>query len=864
MNFSTPMTPFGTSTVLSQPRCLVVLLALCLSFASTVLHAGGDVCRVTPQGSAGNNGASWAQAKTLHDALATPSCSELWIKAGIYTPTSGSDRNARFNVRGGTALYGGFGGTETDREQRDPALHRTVLSGDIGGDDIVDEHGITLDASDIVGLNSHNVVWIDTAGDLPVRFDSLTITAGMTNVTEPVASDKADGRCSGSAFADCARNLLRPQGDESVLGGGGIHCTAWPPGEVCAIQLNKAVLRGNVANQSGAMFCYASDGGHCQVDIEASSFVGNAAHSWGGALGVVGANTEFSSATLDVRTSTWAGNRAQLGGAIVFVPAGTGTEHLNLRQSTIVGSRTPEAAAALMLFGAASVEIDGLFAWDNGEDAFMFAFDTGAIVSRSLLQYGCPLYVNCGSMVWGDPGLLPLHESGATPHVPVAAHSAVVDAMDCSGSPAADQRGVERPQGLRCDVGAFELRQAKVDVEATGGGSVTAVIVPSPMSGSILQCRQNSGSCQAHYDLEASSPELRLLLVPDAGHVVASVKGCGGHIEGLAWVIDALDGDCSLTVHFAEPNHSVGGTVTGLLGSGLSLSLNGGVPLSISDNGLFEFSGLLPAGAEYSVALVTQPTQPTQTCVVFNGSGAITDRHVDNVVVHCGPVNTYTVGGTLSGLGMGESVGVSVNGGAPLTLAANGPYVFPYIFTSGEGYSVAIVQQPEGQYCSLDHDSGVIGSASINDLDISCVVGGTQLQLTLSDSGDYAAYGRTRSYQVTLSNAGPATASNIAVTATFDPSFDTESVQWACLTGAPGASCGDAGTGGFVDSVTLPAGTSAVWILSVPVRSDSNADQATLVIHAEGAPDVSDTNTLVLFRDGLDVPYGELNEEPRD
>lgn len=862
MNTATGTNATMALSMPSRPRRFLALSALLMGFASPVLHAGNDVCRVATDGAAGHDGASWAQAKTLHDALATPTCGELWIKAGVYTPTTGSDRNARFNVRGGTALYGGFDGTETDRGQRDPAIHRTVLSGDIGGDDIVDEHGITRDASDIVGLNSHNVVWIETAGDLPVRFDSLTITAGMANVTEPVGAP-ADVRCSASAFADCAGDLLRPQGEESMLGGGGIHCTAWPPGEVCAIQLDRAVLRGNVANQSGAMVCYASDGGHCQVDIEASSFVGNAAHSWGGALGVV-ANTEFSSASLDVRTSTWAGNRAQLGGAIVFAPSGTGTEHLDLRQSTIVGSRTPEAAAALMLFGAASVGIDGLFAWDNGEDAFMFAFDTGAIVSRSLLQYGCPLYVNCGSMVWGDPGLLPLHETGATPHVPVAAHSAVVDAMDCSGSPATDQRGVARPQGSRCDVGAFELRQARVGVEATGGGAVTAVIVPAPMSGAILQCRQDSGDCQAHYDLETSSPELRLLLVPDAGQRLASVAGCGGHLAGQAWVIDALDGDCTVTVDFAEPTHSVAGTVTGLLGSGLSLSLGGGEPLSIGNNGPFAFKDLLPSGAAYSVAIVTQPAQPSQTCVVFNGSGVIDGHDVDNVVVHCGPVNTYTVGGTLSGLAMGGSVGVSLNGGPALTLAANGAYVFPQIFGSGEGYSVDVVQQPDGQYCAFGRDSGVVGNAPVTDLDISCVVGGTQLQLTLSDNGDYAAYGRARSYQVTLSNAGPATATDIAVSATFDPAFNVDGVQWACVTGAPGASCGASGTAGFSDRATLPAGATAVWILAVPVRFDSQAAEATLVIHADGAADVSDTNTLVLFRDGLDVPYGEAGDDLLD
>ena len=861
MNTASTTTGFRAPSMQLRRHRPVMLPALFLAIASTALQAGGDVCRVTTDGAAGNDGTSWSQAKTLHGALATPDCRELWIKAGVYTPTSDGDRDARFNVRGGTALYGGFGGTETHRDQRDPATHRTVLSGDIGGDDIVDEHGITLDAQDIVGLNSHNVVWIETVGGLPVRFDSLTITAGLNHRKAPPSLDGASGRCTGMDPAACAGPLLQPEGEEIILGGGGIHCGAWSAPEVCAIQLYRAVLRGNAANQSAAMVCLGSDGGHCQVDIEASSFIGNAAEGWGGAL-AVGANTGTSFATLDVRTSTWVDNAAYGGGAIVFLPSQVAiNDRVDLRQSTIVGNRVQENAGALMLLGGAPVEIDGLLAWDNGEQPFIVSYGTETNVRRSLLQDGCPMYAFCGSMVQGNPDLLALHEAGATPYMPVPAHSAAVDAIDCDAATETDQRGVARPQGERCDVGAVELRQAKVDVNVTGGGSVTAVIVPPPMSGAIMQCRQSTGSCLAHYELETSSPQLRLLLVADAGQLLASVTGCGGQREGHAWVIDALAGDCTVSATFGVPAHPVAGTVTGLVGSGLTLSLNGGAPLDIGGNGPFAFNDVLPAGASYSVAVVAQPKQPAQNCVVFNGSGVMAGN-VDNVVVHCGAANSYTVGGTLSGLSMGESVGVSLNGGPTLTLAANGAYVFPQLFTSGEGYTATVAQQPDGQHCTFDHDSGVVGNGPVTDLDITCIVGGTQLQLTLSDNGDHAAYGRARSYQVTLTNAGPATASGIAVSATFDPAFNIEGVQWACVTGAPGASCGVSGAGGFADTATLPAGATAVWMLSVPVRFDSQAAAATLVIHADGAADATDTNTLVLFRDGLDVPYGEADDLP--
>lgn len=40
--------------------------------------------------------------------------------------------------------------------------------------------------------------------------------------------------------------------------------------------------------------------------------------------------------------------------------------------------------------------------------------------------------------------------------------SPAADAIDCSAAPATDQRGVPRPQGLRCDIGAVDTRGAIV------------------------------------------------------------------------------------------------------------------------------------------------------------------------------------------------------------------------------------------------------------------------------------------------------------------------------------------------------------------------------------------------------------------
>lgn len=81
------------------------------------------------------------------------------------------------------------------------------------------------------------------------------------------------------------------------------------------------------------------------------------------------------------------------------------------------------------------------------------------------------------------------------------------------------------------------------------------------------------------------------------------------------------------------PTFTIGGTVSGLSGTGLRLSSNG-VTLDISGNGPFAFANALPSGTQFNVTIAAQPGKPTQTCTVAGGSGTLAGN-VSAIQVTC-------------------------------------------------------------------------------------------------------------------------------------------------------------------------------------------------------------------------------------
>jgi trimeric autotransporter adhesin len=81
------------------------------------------------------------------------------------------------------------------------------------------------------------------------------------------------------------------------------------------------------------------------------------------------------------------------------------------------------------------------------------------------------------------------------------------------------------------------------------------------------------------------------------------------------------------------------------------------------------------------------------------------------------PPPTFTVGGTVTGLN--GSLVLQNNGGANLTVAANGTFTFTGPLNSGAAYSVSVLTQPGLQTCFVSNGSGSV-SANVTNVEVAC------------------------------------------------------------------------------------------------------------------------------------------------
>jgi hypothetical protein len=144
---------------------------------------------------------------------------------------------------------------------------------------------------------------------------------------------------------------------------------------------------------------------------------------------------------------------------------------------------------------------------------------------------------------------------------------------------------------------------------------------------------------------------------------------------------------------------------------------NGADDLPVAANATsFQFATPVAYGGNYSATVQQQPV--SQTCVVANGSGSNVGNHVANIAVTCS-VNTYTVGGSVSGYGSSGLV-LQNNGTDDAAIPVSGPFTFPTPIAAGAVYNVTVLAQPTGETCSVSNGSGTMSSANVTNVQVSC------------------------------------------------------------------------------------------------------------------------------------------------
>jgi hypothetical protein len=243
--------------------------------------------------------------------------------------------------------------------------------------------------------------------------------------------------------------------DGNAPSGGGIDILA------STLTVSNTTFSGNSADDGGAIDV---NGG--TLFVTDCSFVGNSAAVYGGAIDnnmgttiIVGSTFSGNSSNqygggvfndhgdVTVTNSTFSGNSATLEGGGLLNYEGT----MEVRNCTLSGNSAPSGGGILNSTNGT------LHLWNtivanspSGGDCV----NDGTIATNvnNLIEDG-----TCSPAVTGDPLLGPLADNGGpTQTMALGDGSPAIDAGDDATCEAVDQRGVSRPQGVHCDIGAYE------------------------------------------------------------------------------------------------------------------------------------------------------------------------------------------------------------------------------------------------------------------------------------------------------------------------------------------------------------------------------------------------------------------------
>lgn len=511
------------------------ILMIGLALSARPVRAATTIMYVVPAGLTTGACDSWANACNLQYGLTGAGVnSELWVKAGTYRPTTTTNLLATFQLRNDVALYGGFIGTETLRTQRNPTANVTILSGDIGANDTASP---ITSFNQIVPSNSYHVV-TGSGTNVTAILDGFTITAGAANGSAP--NGNGAGMYS-SAGSPTLANIVFT-GNIANAGAGMYNLNSNPnltnitfktnlsTDGAAMYNLNSSPTLVNVTfngNTASSGYGGGMHNNNSSPSLTNVLFTLNKGYYGAGAYNVNGSHPSFTDVTFDTNGDSSNTNR----GGGVYNAAGTTPTftHVTFRNNASGGqggggvyNDASNAVFTNVTFSgnSASAWGGGLYNWNSSPtlNNVTFAgnsagvnFSGGAIANFGNVA-NTPVIKN--SIVWGNsPAVSQIFNSNSTPTVSysiveggyagtgnlstnpllgalannggftqtmaLGASSPAIDSGNTATCAVDDQRGVARPQGSACDMGAFEALQNTPTPTLTSTPTMTLTLTPT-------------------------------------------------------------------------------------------------------------------------------------------------------------------------------------------------------------------------------------------------------------------------------------------------------------------------------------------------------------------------------------------------
>lgn len=405
---------------MTLPKTLSGVLAFAGTVLGTAAGAGAQaVLYVDANAGSGGDGSSWISAfDDLHHALDVAGGIgvpvEIWVAQGTYAPDPAGlsdSRKATFRLLNNVGLYGGFDGTEVNRDERAPSAKVTILSGDIGvPGNSTDNcyHVLTasvigttavLDGFTIAVANADGVFPDDRGGGLYlVNGDAVFSNCIFSGNHALVGAGAFVGGDSSPTLIDCAfvgnsastGGGLGNEGSSPML----INCTfldnsadsgaAVSNASASPVLVNCSFSR-NAALSGGGMFTGGSSSRPMAINCV---FLGNTAVSGGGLY-------NFSNSAPALTNCLFSGNSAGFAGGGMYNTGSTGATVVNCTFSQNTASGLTGGGGGIYISSVGSLAMDNCILWGNNN-----AVGTDEVAQIRVAGGAVPVINNCCIQGW--------------------------------------------------------------------------------------------------------------------------------------------------------------------------------------------------------------------------------------------------------------------------------------------------------------------------------------------------------------------------------------------------------------------------------------------------------------------------------